>query len=937
MPLPRFGTSRTSRRDSHACASTRRGGGEPTSAAGLSVAAVALPTAIAYAQLAGFPPVVGLYASIAPLIVYAVFGTSRQLIVNPDAATCAMVAAIVGPLAAGDTGVYTALAVNLAVLTGSVCIVAGLFRLGFLADFLGKPVLVGFMNGIALSIVLGQIGKVFGFPVESNRILPTLFEFISKLPGTHVPTLIVGVATMVVLVGVRRFLPRLPAPLIALIVAVVLVQTFALDRSGVAILGTVPAGLPRLGWTPMPWDMLGPLMTGAGALALVSITSGMVTARSFAARNRYEIDVDREFIAIGACNVAAGLSQGFAVTGADSRTAVSDSMGGRTQVTGLVAAAAMALVLLFFTGPLAYLPGSALGAVLISAGIGLFDWRALVHFSRIGEGELAVCVTAMLGVVAFGAIQGIGLAVGLSILVLLFLSSRPSDAGARPSAGHAGLRQSGDSRRRCIAPRVAAVSIHRTSRLLQRGLLPAKSAGRHRRHILLLDSHPRRCAHRPSRQHRRRYNRRPRRPARRARRAAGTRGHPATRGADAGTERRSATSWSGRRISDAAGRRPFLREQAVGCCGFDGGEMKVLLAALVGLALVSQAPPSRPRILGLAHLAVFVSDLARAREFYQGLLGYQEPFTLPKTDGTVDIAFVKINDDQWIELFNRPSAGQGQLNHIALYTDDADGMRLYLASRGVSVPQTVGKGRTGNKNFMIKDADGHNVEIVEYQPDSWTAKDRGQHMPASRLSERALHAGILVGSLEAATAFYNGILGLEEFWRGSAANSPDPQLGEHAGAGRDGLSRVHAVSRPAGARGPWDRASHLPGRSRRRQSGCGARHPTGTGRLHPSSDGSHRHQPQTPGQPVRSRRHSCRADGGAHDRRQAGGFISAAAPPLRPGNSREHDGHRPTVFSLVLQVGLQSSVFGLGYGLRAADYRACGSILAGPQSVARSL
>ncbi len=199
--------------------------------------------------------------------------------------------------------------------------------------------------------------------------------------------------------------------------------------------------------------------------------------------------------------------------------------------------------------------------------------------------------------------------------------------------------------------------------------------------------------------------------------------------------------------------------------------MKVLLAALVGLALVSQAPPSRPRILGLAHLAVFVSDLARAREFYQGLLGYQEPFTLPKTDGTVDIAFVKINDDQWIELFNRPSAGQGQLNHIAFYTDDADRMRLYLASRGVSVPQTVGKGRTGNKNFMIKDADGHNVEIVEYQPDSWTAKDRGQHMPASRLSERALHVGILVGSLEAATAFYNGILGLEEFWRGSAANS----------------------------------------------------------------------------------------------------------------------------------------------------------------------
>jgi high affinity sulfate transporter 1 len=397
-------------------------------AAGVSVAAVAIPTAIAYAQLAGFPAVVGLYASVAPLIVYAIFGTSRQLIVNPDAATCAMVAAIVAPLAAGDATLYTHLATTLAVLTGLVCIVAGLFRLGFLADFLGKPVLVGFMNGIAISIVLGQIGKVFGFAIESGRIVPRLLEFLSKLPETHVPTLIVGVVTFAVLRAVRRFLPRLPAPLIALVVAVVLVEAFALDRSGVAVLGHVPAGLPPIGWTPVPSGLLGPLLTGAGALALVSMTSGMVTARSFATRNRYDIDVDREFIAIGACNVAAGLSQGFAVTGADSRTAVSDSMGGRTQVTGLVAAVTMTLVLLFLTAPLRYLPGSALGAVLISAGLGLFDWRALVRFRRIGEGELLVCVAAMLGVVALGAIQGIGVAVALSMLVLLIRSSRPADA-----------------------------------------------------------------------------------------------------------------------------------------------------------------------------------------------------------------------------------------------------------------------------------------------------------------------------------------------------------------------------------------------------------------------------------------------------------------------------------------------------------------------------
>jgi len=397
-------------------------------AAGLSVAAVALPTAIAYAQLAGFPPIVGLYASILPLVVYALFGTSRQLIVNPDAATCAMIAAIVTPMAAGNAELYTDLAVALAVLAGVACIIAGLFRLGFLADFLGKPVLVGFMNGIAISIFLGQIGKVFGFPIESGRIIPRLVEFAAKLPQTHLPTLAVGVTTFVVMRGVRRFFPRLPAPLVALLVAVALVEAFGLDRLGVTVVGAVPAGLPELRWPSVPAVHLGPLFSGAAGLALVMVTSGMVTARSFAARNRYDIDVDKEFIAIGACNVAAGISQGFAVTGADSRTAVNDAMGGKTQITGLVAAAAMALVLLFFTGPLRYLPSSALGAVLISAAIGLFDWRALVRLYRIHEGEFLVCVAAMLGVVTIGALQGIGLAVALSMLVLLIRSSRPADA-----------------------------------------------------------------------------------------------------------------------------------------------------------------------------------------------------------------------------------------------------------------------------------------------------------------------------------------------------------------------------------------------------------------------------------------------------------------------------------------------------------------------------
>jgi catechol 2,3-dioxygenase-like lactoylglutathione lyase family enzyme len=199
--------------------------------------------------------------------------------------------------------------------------------------------------------------------------------------------------------------------------------------------------------------------------------------------------------------------------------------------------------------------------------------------------------------------------------------------------------------------------------------------------------------------------------------------------------------------------------------------MKAILAAGVALALTVQAPVTRPRILGIVHLAVFVSDLTAARGFYRELLGFDESFTLAKPDGSVDVAFIKINDRQWIELINRPTGGEGQLDHVALSTDGAERMREFLASRGVQVPEKVGVGPTGDKSFTITDPDGHRVEIVEYQRDSRTGKDSGTHLPATRIAERALHVGILVGELARAKEFYTGILGFEEFWRGSAAKS----------------------------------------------------------------------------------------------------------------------------------------------------------------------
>ncbi|NEV00230.1 SulP family inorganic anion transporter [Bradyrhizobium sp. UFLA 03-164] len=395
--------------------------------AGVSVAAVALPVAIAYAQLAGFNPVVGLYSSILPLVAYAIFGTSRQMIVNPDAAVCAMVAAAVAPLAGGNPEIYWSLSVAVTFLAGMFCIAASFFRLGALAEFLSKPILVGLLNGVAVSICLGQVGKLLGFSIESKRIIPQLFEIFAKVPQTQVPTLIVGAASLAILFGLARWVPRLPTAPIILIAAGAAVALFGLDRYGVAILGSIPGGAPPLRLPRFPEDDIPSLLGSAAGLALVLFSSGMLTARSFASKGGYEIDADRELAAFGAANLASALSQGFAVTGADSRTAVAAAAGGRTQVTGLVAAVTITAVLLFLTGPLRYVPIAALGALLVFASISLFDTRTLREIWSIDRTEVGLAVITTLGVVALGAINGILIAVGLALVRFVKLTARPRD------------------------------------------------------------------------------------------------------------------------------------------------------------------------------------------------------------------------------------------------------------------------------------------------------------------------------------------------------------------------------------------------------------------------------------------------------------------------------------------------------------------------------
>ena len=403
----------------------RRGDFPHDLAAGLTVAAVAVPASVANAQLAGFSPVVGLYASMLPMVAYALFGTSRQLLVGPSAAGAAIVASALVPLAAGDEARYVDLAMALTLITGLLCIGASFLRLGALSDFLSKPILVGFMNGVAIDVVLSQIGRLFGITIEASGIVPRAWEFIGKLPLTHWATLFVGLGTLALLAVAPRFVKVLPGALIAMAAGALAVRVLGLEQVGVATLGPMPGGLPLPRVPVIPLDKLPMLVAEAAGIALVMFSTTMLAARSFADRNRYEVDADREIAALGVANIAAAVTQGFAVNGTNSRTAVGEAAGGRTQVTGIVAAAAIAVVLLAFTGPLRYIPTVSLAAVLVGAGASLFNWRAVAAIRRIDRREYWIAMIATVGVIAVGVINAILVAVVLALLSFVRLASRP--------------------------------------------------------------------------------------------------------------------------------------------------------------------------------------------------------------------------------------------------------------------------------------------------------------------------------------------------------------------------------------------------------------------------------------------------------------------------------------------------------------------------------
>jgi len=413
-------------------------------AAGLSVAAIALPVGIAYADLAGVPPVIGMYSAIFPLFAYALFGSSRQLMTGPDAATCIIVAAALGPLAGGDPERYAALLVALTLMTGLLYLLAGVSRLGFIANFLSQPILTGYLNGIALLIIVGQLPKLLGYPAIEEEFFRKILEFIKHIDQSHWPTAALGVGLLVVLVLMMRFMSRLPGALSIVVLSIILVSVLGLDEMGVAVLGDVPGGWPSLALPSIGHGVFKEIFTDAAGILLVSFTSGVLTAKSFARRNRYEVDANQELIGFGACNIASGLAQGFPVTGADSRTAVNNAMGGKTQMVGIVAGGAMLLILLFLTSPLAYVPTTALAAVILVSAVGLFDLADLRTLYRMSYREFLMSVTTTLGVLVLGVLPGVLLAVALSLLWLLSVASRPDDAVLGRVRGRKGFHDIAD-------------------------------------------------------------------------------------------------------------------------------------------------------------------------------------------------------------------------------------------------------------------------------------------------------------------------------------------------------------------------------------------------------------------------------------------------------------------------------------------------------------
>jgi high affinity sulfate transporter 1 len=386
--------------------------------AGLVLAAILVPQGMAYAELAGLPAETGLYTTVACLVAYAVFGPSRVLVLGPDSSVSPLILAAITPLlVVDDPAAAITLAGMLALIVGVIEIGLGLFRLGFIADLLASEIQIGYMNGLAVTIIVGQLPKLCGFSTDADSFIDEVREFVNRLDETDGLTLAIGLGVLAVLLVMPRLTRRVPAVLVAVVAATVVTAVFGFGDEGVATVGALPSGFPELSVPWTEWSDVGPLLAAAIGITMVSLTDTIATASSFAARRGEEVQPDREMVGLGAANVAAGFFQGFSVSTSGSRTAVAEQSGAKSQLAGVIGAGLVVVLLLFLNALLTDLPQTALAAVVIAAAFALMDLGALRRFYEVRKSAFLLSLVATAGVILLGVLEGIVLAIILAVLI----------------------------------------------------------------------------------------------------------------------------------------------------------------------------------------------------------------------------------------------------------------------------------------------------------------------------------------------------------------------------------------------------------------------------------------------------------------------------------------------------------------------------------------
>lgn len=399
--------------------------------AGLSTCIVMIPSVLAYAELVHLPAVTGLYAALAACVGYALFASSRQVIAGPDAAIGLLAGSVILPLAGGDPARTALLAAELALLSGTVLLFAARLRLGTVADLLSRPMLVGYLNGASLLLLASQLGKLFGVTTEGDAFFPLVISLVTQLPHTHLPTLVLGMGLLALLWLLVWRWPHIPGALAACAVAIALTVALDLQQYGIALVGEVPKGLPHPTLFAVRLSDITALAPAALALAFLTFSDGLLLAQTFAEKHQHAINPNQELVALGAANILAALWQGFAVSASQTRTAIADASGARSQVAQLVAALGLLLFLLFLTGVIAHLPTAALGAILVVTAVGMLEAASLLRMLRIDRVEFGIAMGVTVAILVAGVVPGIILGMLVSLIAVLVEISRPGGAVLR--------------------------------------------------------------------------------------------------------------------------------------------------------------------------------------------------------------------------------------------------------------------------------------------------------------------------------------------------------------------------------------------------------------------------------------------------------------------------------------------------------------------------